>query len=78
MRVFSKASCKKRNSFLYLGMVKEPLLLAISPNLVKVFKCFAMLDRSLGSSPISGTLNFCVDRRGSGAKSRLVGGHKLI
>ena len=51
------------------------LLLAISTNLVKVFKCFAMLDRSLGSSSLSGTEFLFVDRRGSGAKSRLVGGH---
>ena len=29
-----------------------------SANLVKVFKCFTMLDRSMGSSPLGGTLNF--------------------
>ena len=36
----------------------RPLLLAISANPVEVFKCFITLDRSLGSSPFSGTLNF--------------------
>ena len=36
----------------------RPLFLAISANPVKVFKCFMMLDKSLGSSPLSGTLNF--------------------
>ena len=36
----------------------RPLLFAISANPQKVFKCFTMLDRSLGSSPLGGTLNF--------------------
>ena len=31
---------------------------AISTNLVKVFKCFTRLDRSMGSSLLGGTLNF--------------------
>ena len=39
------------------GFSPKPLLLAIFANPVKVFKCFAMLDRSLGSSPLTGTLN---------------------
>ena len=40
------------------GFSPRPLLLAISTSPVRVFKCFAMLDRSLGLSPLSGTLNF--------------------
>ena len=67
---FLKAPAK-RNSFLYLSLMKEhdmaivtsgfsprPLLSAISANPVKVFKCFTKLNRSLCSSPLSGTLNF--------------------
>ena len=65
---------QKRNSFVYLSMMKEHdvavetsrlipfsprhLLLAISANPVKVFKYFMKLNRSLCSLPLSGTLDF--------------------
>ena len=41
-----------------LGFFSEENYLVISANLVKVLKCFTMLNSSLGSSPLSGTLNF--------------------
>ena len=56
---------------MYLGMMKEHdmaivtlgfssrhLLLSISSNLVRAFKCFTKFNRSLCSSPLVGTLNF--------------------
>ena len=41
------------------------LLLSISANPVKVFKCFTHLNWSLCSSPLSGTLNFSLRLRRS-------------
>ena len=40
------------------GFSPRPVLLPISANPVKVFRCFTKLKRSLCSSPLSGTLNF--------------------
>ena len=63
-----------------LGFSPRPLLLAISANPVKAFKCFTMLrNGSVGSLPLGGTLKIFhfVDRRGSSATTRLVGGYKI-
>ena len=67
--MFLEGSCEKRNySFVYLSMMKEAivtlrfsprhLLLAISANPVRVFKCFTKLNRLLCASLLNGTLNF--------------------
>ena len=66
-----KGSCKKKKKLFVSPLDKKhdmtiaisefsprPLLLLISANPVKVFKCFTMKNRWLGSSPLSRTLNF--------------------
>ena len=45
-------------AFVTSGFSLRSLLLAISPNPVKVFKCFTKLNRSWCSTPLSGALNF--------------------
>ena len=64
--MFLKVHAKKKEllvpqhdmAILTWGFSLRCLLLAISANLVKVFKCFMKLNRWLCSSLLSGTLNF--------------------
>ena len=61
------------------GVSPRPLLLAISPNPLKVFKYFTKLNRSLGVGRRfnSGILNFSL-WIGSGARNRSIVGSRKI
>ena len=62
------------------GSSPKPYHLAISANPVKVFMCFTMLNRSLGSSPLSGTLNFSLwiaEVLALEQEVSSIGGHKI-